>query len=202
MFDGSLPEIDELAALEDAALVDAAAGWARTENAACARKTAVMAELFARRTGLAAGERELWWVDPEASVGGELAASQNISTWMALAQAHRGVVLADRLPTVAALFAAGLISEVLVRTIEYRTALITDDEAIARVDVLLAEHVTAWGPLSAKKLEQAIDTIVDQVDPGALRRSRKTFSQRDVVFGSPSDEAGFTSMWARLYGPD
>jgi hypothetical protein len=23
-----------------------------------------------------------------------------------------------------------------------------------------------------------------------------------VVFGSPSDEAGFTSMWARLYGPD
>jgi hypothetical protein len=29
-----------------------AAGWARTENAACARKTAVMAEMFARRTGL------------------------------------------------------------------------------------------------------------------------------------------------------
>jgi Domain of unknown function (DUF222) len=111
-------------------------------------------------------------------------------------------VLADRLPTVAALFAAGLISEVLVRAIEYRTALITDDEAIARVDVLLAEHVTAWGQLSAKKLEHAIDTIVDQVDPGALRRSRKTFCERDVVFGSPSDEAGFTSMWARLYGPD
>ena len=46
MFDGSLPEVGDLAAL-----VDAAAGWARTENAACARKTAVMAELFARRTG-------------------------------------------------------------------------------------------------------------------------------------------------------
>jgi hypothetical protein len=202
MFDGSLPEIGELAALEDAALVDAAAGWARTENAACARKTAVMAELFARRTGLPAGERELWWVDPEAAVGAELAASQNISTWMALAQAHRGVVLTDRLPTVAALFEGGLISEVLVRTIEYRTALITDVDAIARVDVLLAEHVTAWGPLSARKLEQAIDAIVDQVDPGALRRSRKTACQRDVEFGSPSDEAGFTSMWARLYAPD
>jgi Domain of unknown function (DUF222) len=202
MFVGSLPEVGELAALEDAALVDAAAGWARTENAACARKTAVMAELFARRTGLPAGERELWWVDPEAAVGAELAASQNISTWMALAQAHRGVVLADRLPTVAALFEAGLISEVLVRTIEYRTALITDDEAIARVDVLVAEHVTAWGPLSAKKLEQAIDAIVDRVDPGALRRSRNTSCQRDVEFGSPSDEAGFTSMWARLYAPD
>jgi hypothetical protein len=145
MFDGSLPEIGDLAALDDAALVDAAAGWARTENAACARKTAVMAELFARRTGLPAGERELWWVDPQAAVGAELGAAQNISTWMALAQAHRGVVLADRLPKVAALFAAGLISEMVARAIEYRTALVTDDEAIARVDALLAEHVTPGG---------------------------------------------------------
>jgi hypothetical protein len=202
MFDDSLPEIGELVALDDAALVDAAAGWARSENAACARKLAVMAELFARRTGLPAGERELWWVDPEAAVGAELAAAQGISTWMALAQAHRGVVLADRLPKVAALFEAGLISEVLVRTIEYRTALVTGDEAVARVDALLADHVTAWGPLSARKTERAVDVIVDQVDPGALRRSRTSTCRRDVEFGSPSDEAGFTSLWARLYAPD
>jgi Domain of unknown function (DUF222) len=202
MFDGSLPEIGELAELDDAALVDAAAGWARTENAACARKTAVMAELFARRTGLPAGEREAWWVDPEAAVGAELGATQHISAWMALAQAHRGVVLADRLPTVAALFAAGLIGEVLVRAIEYRTALVTDAAAIARLDELLAEHVTAWAPLSVRRTEQAIDAIVDRVDPGALRRSRKATCGRDVQFGSPSDEAGFTSMWARLYASD
>ncbi|MDT7795641.1 MAG: hypothetical protein QOD59_5082, partial [Mycobacterium sp.] len=145
MFDGSLPEVGDLAALDDAALVDAAGGWARTENAACARKLAVMAELFARRTGLAAGERELWWVDPEAAVGAELGATQNVSAWMALAQAHRGVVLGDRLPKIAALFEAGLISEMLVRAIEYRTALVTDPEAIARVDALLAEQVSAWG---------------------------------------------------------
>jgi hypothetical protein len=198
MFDDSLPEVGDLAALDDAALVDATAGWARTENAACARKTAVMAELFARRTGRAAGERELWWVDPQAAVGAQLGAAQNISTWMALAQAHRGVVLADRLREIASLFEAGVISEMLVRTIEYRSALVTDDEAIRRVDALLAAQVMAWGPLSARKLEQAIDAIVDQVDPGALRRSR----DRDVQFGSPSDEAGFTSMWARLYAPD
>jgi hypothetical protein len=202
MFDGSLPEVGDLAALDDAALVDAAGGWARTENAACARKLAVMAELFARRTGLAAGEREDWWVDPEAAVGAELGAAQNISAWMALAQAHRGVVLGDRLPKIAALFEGGLISEMLVRAIEYRTALVTDEAAIARLDELLAEQVTAWGPLSVRKLEQAIDGIVDRVDAGALRRSRKATCDRDVVFGSPSDEAGFTSMWARLYAPD
>src|SRR6201999_1088866 len=128
MFDGLLPEVGDLAALDDAALVDAAAGWSRTESAACARKTAVMAELFTRRTGLPAGERELWWVDPQAAVGAEVGAAQNISARMALAQAHRGVVLADRLPNVAALFEAGLISEVLVRAIEHRTALVTDEE--------------------------------------------------------------------------
>ena len=151
---------------------------------------------------MAAGEREDWWVDPQAAVGAELAAAQNISTWMALAQAHRGVVLADRLPKIAALFEAGLISEMLVRAIEYRTALVTDAEAIARVDALLAAQVMAWGPFSVRKTEQAIDGIVDQVDPGALRRSRKATCDRDVQFGSPSDEAGFTSMWARLYAPD
>jgi Domain of unknown function (DUF222) len=202
VFDGWLPEMGELAALEDAALVDAAAGWARAENAACARKTAVMTELFARRTGLPAGERELWWCDPDAAVGAELGAAQNISTWMALAQAHRGVVLADRLPKIAALFEAGLISEVLVRTIEYRTDLVTEAEAIARVDALLADRVTARGPLSARKTEHAIDAIVDEVDPAALRRSRKSSCHRDVRFGSPSDEAGYTTMWARLYGTD
>jgi hypothetical protein len=70
------------------------------------------------------------------------------------------------------------------------------------VDALLAAQVMAWGPLSARKTEHAIDAIVDQVDPGALRRSRKATCDRDVQFGSPSDEAGFTSMWARLYAPD
>ena len=202
MFDGSLPEVADLAALDDAALVDAAAGWARTENAACARKLAVMAELFTRRTGLPAGEREDWWVDPEAAVGAELGAAQDISTWMALAQAHRGVVLADRLPKIAALFEAGLISEMLVRAIEYRTLLVTDAEAIKQLDALLADQVIAWGPLSVRKTEHAIDAIVDQVDPAALRRSRKASCDRDVKFGSPSDEAGYTSMWALLSAPD
>ena len=60
MFDGSLPEVPIVCpSLDDAALVDAAAGWARTENAACARKLAVIAEQFARRTGLGAEERQL-----------------------------------------------------------------------------------------------------------------------------------------------
>ena len=145
MFDGSLPEIADLASLTDAELVDAAGGWARAENAAGARKLAVMAEIFSRRTRLDAGERELWWIDPDAAVAAELAAALNVSTGMALHQTHRGVALRDRLPKVAALFEAGAISDLLVRTIVSRTYLIDDDDAMAAVDAALAERVVRLG---------------------------------------------------------
>ena len=202
MFDGSLAGIADLASLTDAELVDAAGGWARSENAACARKLAVMAEIFARRTGLGRGDRELWWVDPEAAVACELAAVLNVSAGMALHQTHRGVALRDRLPTVAALFEQGVVSDLLVRTIVWRTYLISDDEAMAAVDAALAQRVIRWGALSAAKTEVAIDALVEQHDPGALRRSRESAGSETVQFGSPTDPPGTTTVWARLNAPD
>src|SRR5690349_18357849 len=131
MFDGSLPEISELASLTDAELVDAAGGLSRAENAAAARKLAVMAEIFTRRTELAtAAEREDWWVDPDAAVAAELSAALTVSTGMALHQTNRGVALRDRLPAVAAVFEQGLVSDLLVRTIVSRTYLIEDEQAL------------------------------------------------------------------------
>ena len=202
MFDGLLPGIADLASLTDAELVDAAGGWARSENAACARKLAVMAEIFARRTGLGRGDRELWWVDPEAAVACELAAVLNVSAGMALHQTHRGVALRDRLPRVAELFEQGVVSDLLVRTIVWRTYLISDDEAMAAVDAALAQRVIRWGALSAAKTEVAIDALVEQHDPGALRRSRESAGSETVQFGSPTDPPGTTTVWARLNAPD
>jgi hypothetical protein len=72
---------------------------------------------------------------------------------------------------------------------------------MAALDRRLAQRVTRWGALSEKKTEAAIDHLVDQIDPAALRRSR-TGATRDVQFGSPSDEAGFMTMWARVYATD
>jgi hypothetical protein len=89
-----------------------------------------------------------------------------------------------------------------VRAIVWRTYLIEDPDAIANTDAALAEQVVAWGPLSTKKTEQAIDALVERFDPGALRRSHDSSQYRDVTFGSPSDEAGYTSMWARLLTGD
>ena len=73
---------------------------------------------------------------------------------------------------------------------------------MAAVDAALADQVRRWGALSIAKTEQAIDALVDYYDPGALRRSREDAAARTVEFGSPSDVAGTTSMWARLYAPD
>jgi Domain of unknown function (DUF222) len=202
MFDGVLPEIADLASLTDAELVDAVGGWARAENMAAARKLAVMAEIFARRTGLAAGERELWWIDPDAAVAAELAAALNVSAGMALHQTNRGVALRDRLPRVAALFEAGLLSDLLVRTIVARTYLIDDDAAMAAVDADLAQRVTRWGALSVKRTEAAIDELVEQHDPGAVRRTRAAGAQETVVFGCPTDVAGITTIWARVNAAD
>ena len=202
MFDDALPEIPALGELSARELVDAARGWARAENAAGARKLAVMAELFARRTGLAAEDREDWWVDPDAAVAAELAAALDLTQGLALAQTHRGVALRDRLPKVAALFEAGLINDILVRAIVWRTYLIDDATAMAAVDAELAEVITGWGPRSAPKVERAIDAIVDRHDPGALRRSRESGSSRTVEFGAPKDVPGITSLYARMNAAD
>ncbi len=194
--------MDSLERLSDADLVDAAKQWACRENAACAAKLAVMAEIFIRRTGLPASERETWWVDPDAAVAAELAAAQAITRSLALHQAHRGVVLRDRLPAVGALFARGLISEMLVRKIVSRTDLILEDAAMAAVDADLAAEIVTWGPRSIKKTELAIDALVERHDPGALRRARESSTEPDVEFGSPTDAPGFTTIWARLYETD
>jgi hypothetical protein len=135
-------------------------------------------------------------------VAAELATALNVTRSLALHQTHRGVALRDRLPKVAALFEAGLISDLLVRAIVWRTYLIIDEAAMAAVDADLADQVTRWGPLSITKTEQAIDALVDQHDPAALRRSQDSGSSRTVEFGSPSDPPGVTSMWARMYAPD
>ena len=202
MFDSLVVEPDQLASLSAAEWIDAARAGARVENAACARKLAVMAEIFSRRTQLPASDREDWWVDPEAAVLAELAAAQNITTGLACSQTHRGVALRDRLPHVFALFLAGLITDLLARTIVWRTALITDPALMATVDAELADQITTWGQLSAANTELAIDALIHRHDPDGVRAKNHCAPRRDLEFGSPTDAPGFTTIWARVYAGD
>ncbi|MDG4664061.1 HNH endonuclease signature motif containing protein [Mycobacterium sp. 236(2023)] len=202
MFDKSVPEPSRLAELTAAELIDAAGVTGRAENAACARKLAVMAELFARRTGLAPEDRLDWWVDPDAAVAAEIAAAFGITQGLALHQTYRGVVLRVRLPKIGALFLDGLISDLLVRAIITRTDWIIDNTLIAAVDTDLAAEILGWGPLSIKKTAAAIDAIVARHDPDAVHPSRDADLDRTVEFGQPGDAPGFSTIYARLFAAD
>jgi len=199
MFDGSLAEIAELAALSDAELETHARAWAQVEAAACARKHAVITELFIRRTHTDnADERRWWFVDPEAAVGAQLGAAQGITAWAALHQAQRGVALRDRLPKVNDIFAAGLISEQLVRTICWSTMLMLDPDKLAAIDAELAAQITGWGRLTQKQIDNTIDDLILKHDPGAFRRSRASRRSRYFDIGSPGDAPGVLSVNGRL----
>ena len=186
----------------DAALVDAAGGWARAENAACARKLAVMAEIFARRTGLDAGERELWWIDPDAAVAAEMARrSMSARAWRCT-RPTAGWRCATGCPAVAALFEAGLVSDLLVRTIVWRTYLITTPRRWPQ-----------WTPRWPTGSPAGARCRWPKPRPPSTRWSKNTIPARcaapanrppspTVEFGSPSDPAGTTSIWARLNSPD
>ena len=154
---------------DDAGVLAAIESAARAEAAAAAQRLAAVAELARRRCGDA--ERALWACDSWDAAAAEVSAALNISRGQASGQMHLGLTLFRRLPRVAELFAQGVLGLRVVSAIADRTALVGDDDVLAAVDEAMAEHASTWGPLSAYKLEQAIDLWVDRLDPGAVRRT-------------------------------
>jgi hypothetical protein len=111
------------------------------------------------------------------------------------------VMLRDRLPKVAALFVSGALNGRRVWLIDQRTYLVTDAEALAELDQVIAERITNWGPLSEYKLVQAIDVWVDKIDPGALRRTRNKARTRDFTVDD-ADGTGTAAVFGRLFATD
>ncbi len=184
---------DELVAAASASGAGAVGGWARVENAACARKLAAMADVLQRRLAAdGSAEREQWCLDNWDAVCAEIGAAFNVSLGVASHQLTLAEALRERLPRVAEVFAAGLISSRLVNTIVYRTALIIDADARGKVDVELAVQAVGWGPLSVAKTELALDELVDRHDPQALRRleSRARGRHFDVAGAGGAGTAG------------
>ena len=66
---------------------------------------------------------------------------------------------------------------------------------------MIAERITAWGPLTEDKLTQAIDVWVDRIDPGAVRRTRDSARTRDFTVAD-TDASGTAAVFGRLLGPD
>lgn len=146
--------------------------YARMENAACAARLSAMADLLEQAYAASgSAEREQWRCDNWSSVCAQIGAAQTLTSGMVNALLTNAVILRDRLPTVAAVFAEGLITYLLVRTICHRTALVQDPAALRAIDAELAEQLRDWGAKSLSQTEADIDTLVLRHDPYAVRRA-------------------------------
>ena len=182
----------------DAALISTMGKAVRAESAAIARRLAAVGELYARRA-IEWADRELWCTDPFEAVAAEVSAAQNISRSRAGAQIRHARELRERLPKVAAVFAAGEVDYRMVATIINRTTNV-DDTLIAAVDAALAKLAPKWMKLSGPKLADRIDHCIAKVDPDGVRLPPDIDESRYVEVGPTVP--GMGGIWANIHAAD
>ena len=153
--------------LSDVDLIEVMGEATRDESTAIAQRLAGVAELFVRRSGDLAGT-EWWQADGCDAVAAEIAAVQNISHARAVSQVQFACNLWHRLPTVARVFASGVIDFRLVSTILNRTENV-DDAVMPKLDEAVARHCVKWMKLSRPKLRDRVDQWVSKFDPAGVR---------------------------------
>ena len=191
-----------VAATVGARSASAVGGWARVEAAACARRLGAMVAMLDEAQSVdGSAERELWCVDTFSAVAAHIAAVQGLTTGAAENLLFLAAALHEQFPKVAAVFADGLISFSLVRTIITRTRLAILPDARRQIDDALAAACRTWQPRSRIKTEQFFDAIIEQFDPDAVRRTQTSARGRSVDF-TTEDGTGMARMYATLFVPD
>lgn len=157
----------------------------RLQAAWLARVFAAAAELYHRREAeQEIANREIWAIDGWEAVAAEIAAAQGISRGRAAGQLRIGLALAERLPGLAALFAAGVVDYQVVAAVVHRTDLMLDPDAIPRMDRWLERNAARWGTWSRNRIVEAVDYWVQVLEPAAVREAR-TFDQSRHIGISP-----------------
>ena len=146
-------------------------------------------------------ERDLWCTDTWDAVSAHLGAALRITTGAASNQLLIAVALHERFPLVAAVFADGLITYQLVRTVVQRGALVVDPSALQELDGLLAAALSTREPMSVAALEKTVDGFVAQVDPQAVIRTETRARGRSVEIGE-EDGSGMATVFATLFAHD
>lgn len=184
---------------ESEALLGVIATAAREENRAAAAQLTAIGKLFAFRLSRCS-ETEDWAVDTTSAVAAEVAAALRIGQGLAEHRVDLARAMRERLPKVAAVFAAGDIDMRLFNTVVYRTDLISDRDVLAAVDAQLAVAVTRWPSLTRARLAGKIDRLVAKVDADAVRRRQEYRCDRKVWL---TDMAGGVSdIRGALFTPD
>lgn len=180
----------------DAELLEAMSAAQRAERVALARGVLAAGRFGQRRWQASGDEHGYWAVDDWDVIAAEVGAELGISRGRASSRIHYGCTLLERLPKLAAAFSAGEVDFRVISVIVYRSDLITDADAIARLDALVAEQAPRWNSLSYAKVSQLVDWLVMQVDPDAVRHARERDADRHVEVGP--DRYGMAEIWGSL----
>jgi len=201
MFDNELPAVATVRGLDDAGLIDAMRDAGRLESMVMARRLAAVAELYRRRLAEQdAEEREQWCIDGWEQVAAEVAAAQGISRGRAASQLRYGLALAERLPKLGELFAAGQVDFRVVSAVVFRSELMTDTDALTRLDGWVARTAGRWSRWSYRKIVEAVDYFIQQLEPAAIRVARNLDEGRHV--GVSPLYSGMAEIWGEVRAPD
>jgi hypothetical protein len=140
------------------------------------------------------GDRSEWVVDLWDAMAAELAAALRISRALASRYMSDAELIRERLPKVGECLPAGDINYAMFNVIAHRTALVTDEKALAEVDAQLALRAPRWPSLTRGRLAMRVDAIVLQVDRDAIRRTNKEIKDRYL------DVSKSLSGTAEVYG--
>ncbi|WP_155927930.1 DUF222 domain-containing protein [Mycolicibacterium sp. CBMA 234] len=187
--------------VHDASVVDAVTHFARVSAIADSRKFGAIADLVSLRIDNQ-GDRQWWACDGWDAAVAEVGAALGIGRREASGLLSIAIALRDRLPKVAAVFAAGGVSARTVSTICWRTRLVEDADILALLDAALAGALTEWAGLSRKKIEKKVDGWVQKFDPAAVLKVRSAARGRTVGVGKPDDQTGVASIWGALLATD
>lgn len=196
-----MPSLESIGGLDETGLVDVMQQAARLQAASLARVFAAGAQLYHRREAEHdIADREIWAIDGWEAVAAEIAAAQGISRGRASGQLRIGLVLADRLPRFAALFAAGVVDYQVVAAVVHRTDLMIDPGAIPRMDRWLERNATRWGKWSRNRIIEAVDYWVQVLEPIAVREARTFEKSRNI--GVMPQHSGLAEIFGYVRTPD
>jgi hypothetical protein len=181
---------------ESSVLLDRVRAANRGEAVAAAARLVAVGELFVVRLR-DSGLHEDWAMDIRNAVAAQVAAALNCSVTMGSYYVGYALAMRDRLPEVGKVFAAGDIDYRAFQAIVFRTDLITDPEALAKVDAAVAAALSRRSSITRSRLVAMVDREVAKVDRDAVRRAAEAVGGRhvDVV----ADESGMAWLEGRVF---
>jgi hypothetical protein len=97
-------------------------------------------------------------------------------------------------------FLAGQVDFRVIAAAIFRTDLIHNRDALAKIDAELAARAPSWNKLSREKVTELVDWMVIELDPDAVRVARQCDLDRHLEVGPGQN--GMAEVWGEVRGPD